>query len=247
MANYTGIIEFLRYGDKAVLVNFEQKIEMDIHQQVNSFWQQIEQSNFEAIEYCIPAYCSIMVGYNPKIASATEVISLIKKLSEKNKTISQPTENTSRTIYMPVCYARDFALDLSALSEQLELSPSEIIRLHIQESYRVFMLGFLPGFPYMGIVPKELACQRKAIPRQQVPAGSVGLAGVQTGIYPSDSPGGWQIIGKTPLPIFRPEEANPFLLKIGDTLQFQEISANSFQKIARDIRQKVFKWEEIYA
>ena len=134
----------------------------------------------------------------------------------------------SRNIKIPVCYSAKYALDLQEISKQKNLATDEIVRLHTTKKYRVYMIGFLPGFAYMGEVDEAIAFPRKAQPRKIVEAGSVGIAGSQTGIYPLDSPGGWQIIGKTPIQIFNKEKADPVLLQPGDEIEFYSITEDEF-------------------
>ena len=132
---------------------------------------------------------------------------------------------------IPVCYELPYALDLQALSEEKGMATKKIIDLHTSQTYKVYMLGFMPGFTFMGKIVPALACKRKLNPRLQVPASSVGIAGFQTGIYPTTSPGGWQILGRTPLKIFNPQKENPFLFQAGDEVTFYSITKETFLSI----------------
>jgi inhibitor of KinA len=226
-------INFLPYGDRAVLINLEQKISTDINQTVIWMATQIEAAKVFGVEFCIPAYCSLTVGFDVQKTDYQTIVKILKRLNLAQNTISKNTnfnKNKTRTLQIPVCYDEEFAPDLTEVSKQTGLSISTIIALHTAQTYHVFMLGFLPGFPYLGSLPKELAVTRKATPRRKVPARSVGLAGLQTGIYPSEAPGGWQIIGQTPIDIFLKNEDNPFLLKAGDVVQFYSISKAEYDK-----------------
>lgn len=136
-----------------------------------------------------------------------------------------------RTIEIPVCYGREFALDLEAMASLTGLTKGEIIQRHCSATYTVRMLGFMPGFPYLSGLPKELHAPRREQPRLEVPAGSVAIGGAQAGIYPVVSPGGWQIIGRTPLALFDPQRAEPALLNAGDRVRFVEISTAEFLRI----------------
>ncbi|MCL4124596.1 UNVERIFIED_CONTAM: hypothetical protein GTU68_025850 [Idotea baltica] len=138
-----------------------------------------------------------------------------------------------RTLNIPVCYDRQFGLDLDHLAKTRGLSHSDIIRLHTGREYQVFMLGFLPGFVYLGNSHDSLVFGRRPEPRLRVPASSVGLAGNQTGIYPSEAPGGWQIIGRTPIPIFLPTNDQPFLFNPGDRVRFYDISHSEYLQIRK--------------
>jgi inhibitor of KinA len=136
-------------------------------------------------------------------------------------------------VVVPVCYEAEFALDLSWVAEHHQCSIDEIIHRHTAHIFTVFMIGFTPGFPYMGVLPAGLESPRKAVPRTQVPAGSVGLAGRQTGIYPYTTPGGWQIIGRTPWALFDPSQQRPARLKAGDRVQFESVSKEVFKRLSQ--------------
>ena len=156
------------------------------------------------------------------------------------------SKNKHRSISLPICYDASLGLDIEYVMEQQKLSWQEIVNLHTQTTYHVFMLGFIPGFAFMGKVNHYLEIARKPEPRLKVPKGSVGLAGLQTGIYPDDVPGGWQIIGRTPIPLFQPNNEEPFLFKAGDEVQFYSIDVDTFHKIATDLERHTFDWNIIY-
>lgn len=220
------------YGDSALLLNFEQNIDEKINQEVIA-WEKCFREFAEGIQFIIPAYCSLTVGFDTTQTSFEELKDWIL---HQESLISLKQENTASSIkYIPVCYEEIFALDKEEVQKQTNLSWESIIQLHTNRVYRVFMLGFLPGFPYLGKVPEKLYVHRKRIPSLQIPARSVGLAGFQTGIYPSEAPGGWQIIGRTPISIFNPAQENPFLLQAGEQIQFYVISKSKFEKMQKEI------------
>ncbi|MGM0581840.1 MAG: 5-oxoprolinase subunit PxpB [Bacteroidota bacterium] len=213
------------YGDTALLINFEQKIDTKIHQLVKSYFNTIDQ--FEEVKYQIPAYCSITVVFDKEFTDYESLKSKIEKL-EINY---DKTNFDGKIIEIPVCYEAEYAPDIESLAKELKLSPDKIISMHTSVTYDVFMMGFLPGFPYLGKLPNELECKRKSTPRKQVKAGSVAIAGNQTGIYPSDAPGGWQLIGQTPLKIFDALKEEPFLIKMGDKVKFKSISVEKYKTL----------------
>ena len=219
---------FHPYGESALLINFEQKIEEAIHTQVIELKAAIETAQLPGVSFLIPAYCSLTVGYNPEELDYDTLCVLIKNLETNGTPIRK---NLTRKLSIPVCYDLEFGLDLKDLATEKQVSIQEIIQLHTSTIFRVYMLGFLPGFTYMGKLPKSLVCARKTTPRLRVPALSVGLAGYQTGIYPSEAPGGWQIIGRTPIPIFDTRKKQPFLFQAGDQVQFKAISKKEFNQI----------------
>ncbi len=221
------------YGDSAVLINFEQKIAEEINAEVIALHQALRDASLPEITFYIPAFCSLTVGFNADRTTYDELHQKIIRITGNSS--ADTAQKKSRILNIPVCYDAVFALDMDAVARQTGLSVQEIIEIHTNTTFRVYMLGFLPGFAYMGKLPEALHCSRKPKPRLQVPAQAVGLAGYQTGIYPSEAPGGWQIIGKTPLPLFRPEEKKPFLFRPGDRINFQAISLNDFQHIENDM------------
>lgn len=232
------------FGNQAILVNFSTQIDPAINQQVIQLYQALKNAPIIGITNYIPAYCSLTVGFDPQQITFLQLSKTIRQLAEN----PPPLEATASApkLIIPVCYEPPFALDMDEVLHQTQLSQSTLIQLHCQTLFQVYMLGFLPGFAYLGKVPTALSCLRKPRPRLKVPAGAVGLAGQQTGIYPSSSPGGWQIIGQTPLPIFAPNAKQPFLLQVGDKVQFKAIDKHHFQQIKDDISKEEFNWKDIY-
>ena len=221
------------YGDQALLINFEQKIDPAINAAVIALKKAIEIAEVIGITYMIPAYCSLTVGYNRGIIDYKTLIKIIEQIADNQLQI--PTHGTPqngiRQLKIPVCYELPYALDLAELSKTKGLTIKKIIELHTCQTYKVYMLGFMPGFTFMGKIVPALECKRKLNPRLDVPASSVGIAGFQTGIYPTTSPGGWQILGRTPLKIFNPQKENPFLFRAGDEVTFYPITIKEFKEI----------------
>ncbi len=230
------------YGDTALLINFEQIIDRDIQQQVLALQNSL--AGTPGIRYMIPAYCSLTIAFDLQAISVTVLQEIIynRALSDTDHmqtgTPQLPSTvlraSCSRNSYhvfdIPICYDDDFALDLKAVGLQIGKTEEEIINTHLNTEFYVYMLGFMPGFAYMGDMPEAFSCQRKPSPRTHVPAGSVGLASRQTAIYPFESPGGWQIIGRTPLKMFDPTRDEAALLKAGDRVRFIQISRSDFDK-----------------
>jgi inhibitor of KinA len=225
------MIQFHAFGDRALLINFEQKIDPGINAAVIALEQAIEAAAIPGITFCIPAYCSLTVGYDPAVLSYQNICTQIRTLMTDNR--SKKDLPSSRKLEIPVCYEEPYSLDFPDLTQQTGLSREEIIEFHTSIPFRVYMLGFLPGFAYMGRLPDALFCSRKKTPRLRVPAQSVGLAGFQTGIYPSEAPGGWRIIGRTPWKIFDGGKEDPFLLRPGDEVVFVAITKQDYLEIAR--------------
>lgn len=230
-------MKILAFGDSALLVNFEQKIDEAIHQKVMALAAALKA--VPEATYLIPAYCSLTVGFDSTLTSFPEMRELIEKLATIKTTEAR---SKSSIIEIPVCYDAEFALDLEEVMQQTGLSTTEIIELHTSTVFKVYMLGFVAGFAYMGSLPEALKVARKKQPRKLVNEGAVGLAGIQTGIYPTDAPGGWQIIGQCPIKMFDPTRAQPSLLQPGDLVQFKAIDAEAFEVL----KQSSFNQAELH-
>ena len=215
-------------GDQAMLVSYPSTINSNTHQQVLALQSAIERQQVTGITFLQPAYCSLTIGFDPNLVGYAQLKQIVRKLCDKTV---DPKAVKGRLISIPVCYEEPYALDLKEISNQTGLKKKEIIDLHTSNQYQVFMLGFLPGFPYLGVLPEILHLPRKKTPRLKIPEGSVGIAGLQTGIYPASSPGGWNILGNTPLPIFDASTEDPFLLRAGDLVRFKAIGIEEYQRI----------------
>ncbi len=237
-------MEFKKYGDSALLINFEQVITRGINAEVLALSAAIQAAKWEGVRFVIPAYCSLTVGYDNGSIGYADLCEKIM-LIEQELTVEKLSINT-RKLSIPVCYEPPYSIDHDELVEVLGMPFDEIIHIHTSTVFHMYMMGFLPGFAYMGKWPEGFSVPRKSIPRANVPALSVGLAGQQTGIYPVESPGGWQIIGQTPIPVFIPHNNEPFLFMPGDEVRFYSISSNLFQQIKEGITEGCFNYEEIY-
>jgi len=222
------MIKIQSYGESILLVNFTQEISHKTNQKVHQLKEFLEQNISQGITFFIPAYCSLTIAFDRKKITVQDLKEKVQSFEFSGNENSITEENT--IIHIPVCYHQKFALDMKEVQEITKLSKNEIISLHTSIEYKVYMIGFLPGFPYLGKLPDALTCPRKNKPRLKVLEGSVALANQQTGIYPSEAPGGWQIIGRTPLKIFDVNKENPFLLKAGDWVQFYEISEERYEE-----------------
>jgi len=210
-------------NERSILVSFGNVIDVDLNRRVIALHKKLQQQSFDGFVESVPAYSSLAIFYHSPARFET-VESFLKAL-----VISEESVKSSESVVkVPVLYDGD---DLSFVAQQHQLSHEEVISIHTANEYRVFMLGFLPGFAYMGSVDQRIATPRKSSPRTLVPAGSVGIAGIQTGIYPQASPGGWQLIGRTPSKIFDVKRESPCSLKPGDIVKFYSISENEFNKL----------------
>lgn len=223
-------------GDSAITIDFGNCINEAVNDEVNARFSQFQKNSLPGVIEIVPAYSSLSIYYDApvlkkKIPAGQTVYDWIKKIIEdwlqQKENIK---EEEKRIIKIPVCYDEEFATDIKYLADTKNLSINEVVRIHAAKTYRVYMLGFLPGFAYMGELDERIAMPRKPQPVKIV-AGSVGIAGKQTGIYPLASPGGWQIIGRTPLKLFDGNSVDPTLLKAGDFIQFYSITRNDFFEI----------------
>lgn len=220
-------------GDAAVVLQFGKTINKAIHARISALSAHLLQHAFPGFIELVPAYTTITVYYDPWVVSMRGLINpyqqVVETLQKQLAEAPSATADTlSRIVEIPVCYGGPFGPDLEYVAEQNKLSPEKVISLHAAGKYTVYMIGFAPGFPYLGGLNSKLATPRKQTPRAVIPAGSVGIAGNQTGIYPMQTPGGWQLIGRTPLPLFDPANENPSLLQAGDTVKFIPITAEEY-------------------
>lgn len=232
------------FGDQAIILQFSSEIDPEAHHQVIAHLKHLQQKSLPGIKFLIPAYGSLTIGYNPEKISFEALSTLVENYHRKaEKTESFPG---TRRWKIPVCYDGSFAQDLELVGEYTGLGSDEIVRQHSSQTYRVYMIGFLPGFPYLGILPDALITPRRKSPRLRVPAGSVGIAQRQTGIYPSEAPGGWQIIGRTPIPMFNRDDQT-FLLQAGDEVCFDPITTEAYAEWIDRLAHSAWNTTELYA
>jgi antagonist of KipI len=215
-------------GDSAVIISFGETVDSATAARVQAVSREIERHRPAGVVDVVPAFASIAVFFDaahlPNRQALKADLEMLAARAEA-AVVSLPV----RTVEIPVCYDGEFAPDLTAVAAHTKLSPEEVVRLHAGGDYQVHAIGFAPGFPYLGGLPAELATPRRATPRPQVSAGSVGIGGAQTGIYPLETPGGWNLIGRTPVSLFEPDRAEPSLLRSGDRVKFRPISPKEFR------------------
>lgn len=226
-------------GDSAVLVRFGTSIDPAVHRRALALAERLERHPFPGLVETVPAYASVTVYYNPidvplSAAAPTPYDAVCARLNAMLDEQDDGEEEAPRTVEIPVCYGGEFGPDLTDVAAMSGLSPEAVVALHAGTLYRVYLIGFAPGFPYLGTVPESIRAPRRATPRAAVPAGSVGIAGAQTGIYPFETPGGWQIIGRTPLKLFSPDRDPPSLLRVGDRVRFRPITPEEYAAWERE-------------
>ena len=201
----------------------------DALEEVMGYAKALELKSIQGIDEMVPAYNTLTIFHQPSLLGFNELKSILQDM-ESAVIVGDESNKPHRLMTIPVCYGGAYGPDLEAAAANKGLSVQAFIDLHTAGVYQVFMLGFLPGFPYMGWVDKRISLPRLEQPRTEVQAGAVGIAGLQTGIYPMNSPGGWQIIGRTPLKIFDATQTQPCLLEPGDEVRFVSITAEAFEQ-----------------
>ena len=218
-------------SDSSLLVVLGNEISPELHKRVIALFHALQALHDNRIRNLHPGYTSLLVDFDPLRWNHDELRVVIERLPAN---AGGAIEGTANVVTLPVCYGADFGPDLLAVAAQAKIPPEEVIRLHSSAVYVVCFLGFSPGFAYLGGLPESLHTPRMATPRQSVAAGSVGIAGGQTGIYPVDSPGGWRLIGRTPIRMFDPAAAPPTRLQPGDRVKFSAIDRAAFDAMSQE-------------
>jgi inhibitor of KinA len=212
---------FLLAGDAALVIEFGNAIDPAINRRVHALAHALQENPLPGLGEAVPTYRSLLVHYDPLQLSHAKIEAYVSGALHRCKDTPPPAP---RLIELPTVYGGEHGPDIGFVAEHNGLSVEDVIRLHAGATYTVYMLGFTPGFPYLGGLPDVLAAPRLETPRKRVPAGSVGIAGAQTGVYPLATPGGWRLIGWTPVTLFDPARTPPALLQPGDQVRFVPIS-----------------------
>ncbi|MDR1906019.1 MAG: 5-oxoprolinase subunit PxpB [Clostridiales bacterium] len=224
-------IRFFTAGDTALVMEFGNEINDALNANVKSVYDGLIQKPIDGVREAVPTFRSLLVYYRPEKISFE---SLQKKLADLSVNAVSSVNKSKRVIHIPVAYGGEYGEDMARVSEHTGLSEKEIISIHSGKDYLIYMLGFLPGFPYLGGMDRRLITPRLKNPRTRIPEGSVGIGGEQTGIYPLASPGGWQLIGRTPVKPYDADRKNPFIYNAGEYIRFFPISADEYRKIESD-------------
>jgi inhibitor of KinA len=242
-------IRMLKAGEQGLIVEFGTEIDPVINARVHRLANTLKEKMPEYIQDVVPTYRSLMVYFDPLAISRETLQKNIAKYLDELGSASAASD-TARIITIPVSYGGEFGPDLEFVAKHNSITEDEVVAIHTSIPYLVYMLGFAPGFPYLGGMSERIATPRLASPRVKIPAGSVGIAGKQTGIYPLESPGGWQLIGRTPLTLFDPLAKNPFVFAAGDYLQFtaikmdeyvalkEQVASGNYAPVARSVARK---------
>ena len=233
---------FLPAGDSAVNVEFGRTIDPEINKKIRSLSDSLSRKPIRGVTECIPTFRSLLVCYDPL---QTDGEALIKKLKKRIDKLDSAASVSKRVFKIPVCYGGEFGEDIAFVASHAGLTEQEVIDIHTSRDYLIFMLGFLPGFAYLGDLDKRLHTPRLSNPRTSIPAGSVGIGGEQTGIYPLASPGGWQLIGRTPVRPYDPEAEQPILYSAGDYIRFFSVDEQEYRRIEQLVERGEYECEVI--
>lgn len=221
-------IKCLPAGDKAVVMEFGNEISKEINAKIRNLVKFADEAKIEGIEEILPTYRSVQIMYDPLKIDYSELVKNLEMLS--SKTVEGQKE-TIKIVEIPTLYGGEYGPDINFVAEHNNITTDEVIEIHTGTDYLVYMLGFTPGFTYLGGMSEKISTPRLASPRTKIPAGSVGIAGSQTGMYPSETPGGWQLIGRTPVKLYDPKKEPPVLLSAGDYVRYVSISEQEYKEI----------------
>lgn len=229
-------------GDSALNLEFAKEISPETSTLIRLAATYLTEDPVEGVVELVPTFCSLMVVYDPCVVDCQE---LAERLRAKLSVLSSAETAVKRIVEIPVCYGGEYGPDMGNVVAHTGLSEEEVIRIHSQHDYLIDMLGFLPGFAYLGGLDERLHTPRLATPRTRIEAGSVGIGGAQTGVYPLPSPGGWQIIGRTPLRPYDPDRERPILYEAGDYLRFVPITPEEYETIEAQLAARSYEYRVI--
>ncbi len=231
-------IKILTAGDSSVLIEFGTEISPQINAKITAIVHLMKEQHIEGVVDIIPAFSSLLVNYDPRVISYAKIKKRLEKLL---KLEVKEIEAGVKIIEIPVCYGGEYGPDLDNIAKLAGLTPQEVVDMHCSKDYLIYMLGFLPGFSYLGGLDERIHTPRLANPRIRIPAGSVGIGGSQTGIYPLDSPGGWQLLGMTPVKTYDPQRDEPILFEAGDYIRFVPVTEEQFNEIKEQVEQGTYQ------
>jgi inhibitor of KinA len=222
-------------GDSVLVVEFEERIDPIVNDRTIACAGALQRAAISGVRDVVPTYRSVAIYFDPLRTNGAELMARAeveaRAVSSRTSDSLEPNRSPvmmSPPVRIPVCYGGELGPDLADMAAFAHMDETEVVRTHAASTYRVFMVGFVPGFAYLGVVDERIAMPRRASPRLRVPAGSVAVGGVQTGVYPMETPGGWRVIGRTPIKPYDPGRVDPFLMKAGDTVEFYPIERGEF-------------------
>lgn len=226
----SGGVQFKPASDQSLLVYFGRRITPRAHEGVRKLVQLLQAEPIAGVRNLHPAYRSLLIDFDPLKLRHEQLAAFLRRYLRRMEGLRLPEP---RELQIPTCYGGEFGPDLGEVARLHRMTPAKVVELHCSVTYMVYFLGFVPGFAYLGVLPKELVTPRLASPRRSTPPGSVGIADHQTAVYPFTTPGGWRLIGRTPLAMFDPSREDMSFLRIGDRVRFTPISAERFSSLAK--------------
>ena len=231
-------LRFVPAGDKAFVIELGDGISPEINRSVHNLLLSIEKQGIPGILDMVPTYRSILINYDPLTLPPNELEERVRELTQD---LDETPPAASRVVELPTSYGGEHGSDLGYVAEHNGLTEEEVIALHSGTDYLVYMMGFTPGFTYLGGMSEKIATPRLQTPRTAIPAGSVGIAERQTGVYPIESPGGWQLIGRTPVRLFDPSKQPPVIAEPGDYIRFVPVSPKEYLRILEEVGNGVYQ------
>ena len=229
---------FLPAGDRSLVVELGNEISPDVNRRIRDLVLAIERRRVAGVVDLVPTYRSLLVYCDPRRVSLAE---LQREIASFERHLGETPLPPPKVVEIPTCYGGWLGPDLEFVASHCKLTPDEVVRIHAGTDYLVYMMGFTPGFTYLGGMPERIATPRLKTPRTLIPAGSVGIAQQQTGIYPVDSPGGWQLIGRTPLRLFDPHRDPPVVVEAGDYIRFTAVDRDTYDNIERRVQEGAYR------
>ncbi len=235
-------VRYLAAGDRCVVAEFGKEIDAAVNKKVHQFNHIVKKRIKDGIVDTVPTYRSLLIHFDPAVFSFNRFVNELKDIE---KTLDSAELPPSFIATVPVCYGGELGPDLEDMAGLTGLSVEEVVRIHTSVDYLIFCLGFTPGFPFLGGMDQRIAAPRLTNPRTHVPRGSVGIGGKQTGIYPQESPGGWRLLGRTPVKLFELREGDtPFFpLKPGNYIRFKPITLDEYHSIKEQVTQGEYQWD----
>ena len=231
-------VKIMPAGDAALVVEFGDIIDENVNAQVHALARKIEEQHIEGIMEVVPTFRSVLVQYDVFVCSYSQIRDVVHSLAD---TLNVLDKTAKKIVKIPCCYGARFGQDLSDMEKLTGLDRDEIIAIHSATDYKIYMLGFLPGFVYLGGLDKRIEVPRLKTPRVKIRKGAVGIGGNQTGIYPMDSPGGWQLMGLTPVKTYDPDREVPILVEAGDYIRFVPVDRAEYDRIKEEVEQGTYQ------
>jgi len=230
--------KILTVGDSSILIEFGKEISPQINARIAAMVRLLKVQQIEGVVDMIPSFCALLINYDPRVITYSKIK---KRLTDALKVDTEVSTEAARVFEIPVCYGGEYGPDLSNIATHAGLDEEEVIAIHSSCDYLIYMLGFLPGFSYLGGLDERIHIPRLANPRIKIPAGSVGIGGAQTGVYPLDSPGGWQLLGTTPVKTYDPEREIPILFEAGDYIRFVPVDEAQYHDIKKQVAANTYE------